>query len=113
MWYFEISCRASHLICFNRIIDTVSNITIMNLFSNIFFIIFFFQAKVIPCEKSTGVFCIEVETDAVSPFVWLEVRGIKGTFSKNGYLQIDPVETVDFQAADVSNQLKSFNIFGN
>ncbi|XP_026480281.1 beta-mannosidase-like [Ctenocephalides felis] len=51
-------------------------------------------------RKSTGVFCIEVETDAVSPFVWLEVKGIKGTFSKNGYLQVDPVEIVDFQAAD-------------
>lgn len=45
-------------------------------------------------------FEIEVATDAVSLFVWLETGSISGRFSENGFIQITKTKIIYFHSDD-------------
>lgn len=44
-------------------------------------------------------FTIDVETDIISLFVWLETKDIPGQFSDNGFLLVTAKTSVNFTAA--------------
>lgn len=43
-------------------------------------------------------FEVNVRTDGIALFVWLESGNIRGIFSDNGFIQVDAVKTVQFKA---------------
>ncbi|XP_071945951.1 beta-mannosidase-like [Antedon mediterranea] len=48
-----------------------------------------------------NIFTIGIKSSAIAPFVWLDVGDIKGRFSRNGFLQLEPTVTVTFYAWEV------------
>lgn len=52
-------------------------------------------------EPYNTVLDIELTTDAVAPFVWLEVEGLQGRFSDNGFVLVTQQTTVQFYSKDV------------
>ena len=48
-------------------------------------------------------FQITVISDTVAPFVWLDAPGIRGRFSDNGFLMVNPKTTVQFHAWDATD----------
>lgn len=48
-------------------------------------------------EDGTG-YLMSLRSAAVAPFVWLDVGGIAGRFSSNGFLMVTRNQTVTFQA---------------
>lgn len=55
--------------------------------------VFFFQAII---SQQGDAFAFALETSAVAPFVWLDVGGIPGRFSDNGFLMTEKTRTVLF-----------------
>lgn len=45
-------------------------------------------------------FVIQLSTDTIAPFVWLNAEGIKGEFSRNGFFMVDSSANIDFLAVD-------------
>ena len=43
-------------------------------------------------------FTVELKTDGIAAFVWLEARDIKGHFSDNGFMMVTPTVQVDLFA---------------
>uniref|UniRef100_T1J4G7 beta-mannosidase n=1 Tax=Strigamia maritima TaxID=126957 RepID=T1J4G7_STRMM len=64
-----------------------------------------------PNDEGGSDFKLEVTTDAVAPFVWLEAFGIQGRFSDNGFLLVNATKTIIFHSwqnatkSDISSSL--------
>lgn len=43
-------------------------------------------------------FRVTVSATAITPFIWLDVREVKGYFSDNGFVMVDPIVQIDFYA---------------
>jgi beta-mannosidase len=59
--------------------------------------------ELIKTTEEDNVFELQLRTDAVAPFVWLEARGIKGRFSDNGFLMFLPQKTILFYAWETTD----------
>lgn len=53
------------------------------------------QAKV---QEDKSGYTVTLHSDAVAPFVWLDVGSIPGRFSSNGFLMVSRNTTVSFNA---------------
>lgn len=51
-------------------------------------------------SRYKAVFDVQLGTDNVAPFVWLEAGGLKGRFSDNGFLLYSAAKTVQFFALE-------------
>lgn len=49
-------------------------------------------------SNESGVYIIQLVSDAIAPFVWLEPGNIKGRFSDNGFLMFQSHKTIQFYA---------------
>ena len=58
----------------------------------------YFQVKEVNVTGNQNEFMIQLETNAVAPFVWLEASGIRGRFSDNGFLLMEASKNVMFYA---------------
>ena len=54
--------------------------------------------KLVPATEN--VFQIQLETDGVAVFVWLEAGDFLGYFSSNGFLMVSPTKSIDFIAQE-------------
>lgn len=60
-----------------------------------------------------------IKTDSIALFVWLDVSGIDGKFSENGFVQVEESKTVYFNSQttvtleDVKNKLSITNLLNN
>ncbi|XP_060593754.1 beta-mannosidase-like [Ruditapes philippinarum] len=61
------------------------------------------KVELIKTTEDDNVFELQLRTDAVAPFVWLEARGIKGRFSDNGFLMFLPQKTILFYAWETTD----------
>ncbi|XP_057669222.1 beta-mannosidase-like isoform X1 [Diorhabda carinulata] len=50
--------------------------------------------------SDAGVFIIEISTDQIALFVWLESLDIRGNFSENGFLMVQPKRVVFFNSEE-------------
>ena len=58
----------------------------------------YFQVKEVNVTGNQNEFMIQLQTNAVAPFVWLEASGIRGRFSDIGFLLMEASKNVVFYA---------------
>lgn len=83
--------------------------TVMVILSQTFICLLITFNKFVPfqitsiCHKNSKSLNIQLKSNSIALFVWLEVHGIEGRFSENGFLMVEDIKNVQFQSeSDIS-----------
>lgn len=66
-------------------------------FSHDIRILIYFQIESVSDIGDGRKFEIVIKTDKVALFVWLDVKGVNGRFSENGFVQVSETKTIYFK----------------